>query len=78
MTEVGSLGDTVREFGAGVVVPPEDSHALAQACVRLLTDEKALADTYGGTQRARAALTWDEAARAHEELYEDALAARSS
>jgi glycosyltransferase involved in cell wall biosynthesis len=78
VTDVGSLGDTMREFGAGEVVPPEDPHALAQACVRLLTDENALAEAYRGTQRARAALTWDEAARAHEELYEDVLAARSS
>jgi len=78
VTDVGSLGDTVREFGAGEVVPPEDPHALAQACVRLLTDAEGLAEAYHGTERARVALTWEEAARAHEELYEDVLAARSS
>ncbi len=38
MTDVGSLGDTVREFEAGAVVPPEDAAALAEACSRLLRE----------------------------------------
>ena len=32
VTDVGSLGETVREFEAGAVVPPEDTAALAAAC----------------------------------------------
>ncbi len=36
VTDVGSLGDTVRELDAGAVVPPEDPGALADACSRLL------------------------------------------
>ena len=35
-TSVGNLGETVEEFGAGEVVPPEDVGALATACIRLL------------------------------------------
>lgn len=66
VSDVGSLGELVREFGAGAVVPPEDVHALAQACTRLLDDP---ADAYAGTGRAVEALTWDAAAAAHERVY---------
>src|SRR5207244_12946813 len=36
VTDVGSLGEMVREFNAGEVVPPGDSAALASACKRRL------------------------------------------
>jgi glycosyltransferase involved in cell wall biosynthesis len=71
VTDVGSLGETVREHGAGLVVPPQDAAALADACVQLLTDTALLASAYEGTGRARAALTWEASARAHEELYRE-------
>jgi glycosyltransferase involved in cell wall biosynthesis len=71
VTDVGSLGSTVREFGAGAVVEPEDPAALAAACVRLLRDPEALAQAYAGTEAARKVLTWDAAAAAHEQLYEE-------
>jgi glycosyltransferase involved in cell wall biosynthesis len=76
VTDVGSLGDTVREFGAGLVVSPEDPAELAAACIRLLTDAAALDDAFAGTARAREALTWEKAAEAHERLYEQVLAER--
>ena len=75
VTDVGSLGDTVREFRAGEVVPPEDPDALGAACARLLTDETALAQAFAGTRKAAHALTWDAAAAAHEALYEGVLRA---
>ncbi len=64
----------MADYGAGLVVPPEDAEALAHACVRLLTEHGGLRKAYDGTARARAGLTWDEAARAHEELYREILA----
>jgi glycosyltransferase involved in cell wall biosynthesis len=73
VTDVGELGDTVQEFGAGRVVPPEDDAALAGALTTLLTDETALTNAYRGALRAREALTWDAAAEAHERLYESVL-----
>ena len=69
VTDVGSLGDTVREFGAGAVVPPDDPKALAAACIALLDQPDALARAARGTQAARDALSWDRAAEAHERLY---------
>jgi glycosyltransferase involved in cell wall biosynthesis len=71
VTDVGSLGDTVREFGAGLVVPPEDSAALAEACRSLLDDAAALQAAFEGTRRAASVLSWDAAADAHERIYEE-------
>jgi glycosyltransferase involved in cell wall biosynthesis len=72
VTEV--LGETVREYGAGLVVPPDDPAALAEACNRLLTDKAALTQAFHGTEWARKALSWDAIAQAHERLYSDLLA----
>ena len=70
VTDIGGVGDEVREFGAGRVVPPEDPAALAEACVELLVNEDALRAAFEGALAARAALTWEESARAHEAMYE--------
>jgi glycosyltransferase involved in cell wall biosynthesis len=71
VTEV--LGETVHEFGAGGVVPPNDPTALATAIRGLLDDRAALERAFRGTGRARAALSWDAIAEAHERLYADLL-----
>jgi glycosyltransferase involved in cell wall biosynthesis len=68
VTDVGSLGEIVREFGAGEVVPVDDAEALAKACTRLL-QPKRLAAAYEGADRAAKELTWKRAAAAHDELY---------
>jgi glycosyltransferase involved in cell wall biosynthesis len=70
-SDVGSLGEIVREHGAGLVVPPGDVGELAAACSRLLDDQGELARAYRGAQAAAEALTWDAAAAAHERLYEE-------
>ena len=72
VSDVGSLGETVREFGLGEVVPPGDAHALAEACQRLLSDPARLQAAFEGTRAAREALTWDAAAAEHERVYADA------
>jgi glycosyltransferase involved in cell wall biosynthesis len=71
VSDVGSLGEIVREFGAGLVVPPGDETALANACSSLLGDEKALAHAYEGAAKAAASLTWDASAQEHERVYEE-------
>jgi glycosyltransferase involved in cell wall biosynthesis len=75
--DVGSLGETVADFGAGEVVPPEDVEALAAACIRLLGDGGRREEAIRGAERARAALTWDSAAARHEALYEELVAGDS-
>jgi D-inositol-3-phosphate glycosyltransferase len=71
VTEV--LGETVREFGAGAVVPPNDPGALATAIRGLLDDPAALEEAFRGTERARTALSWSAIAEAHERLYSEVL-----
>jgi glycosyltransferase involved in cell wall biosynthesis len=71
VSDVGAIGETVRRFGAGEAVPPEDPAALAAACVRLLSDDRRLAEAFAGVEAARKALTWDASAEAHEQLYDE-------
>jgi glycosyltransferase involved in cell wall biosynthesis len=70
VSDLGAVGDTVREFEAGRAVPAEDVAALARACVELLTGRDALRRAFEGALAARSALTWSDAARRHERVYE--------
>jgi len=76
VSDIGSLGEVVREFGAGEVVSPGNADALAAACAGLLGNTDALAAAVRGAEAARAALSWDAAAEAHERFYEALVAAR--
>ena len=78
VSDLGAVGDAVREFGAGRAVPAEDPGALADACADLLTDPEELRRAYDGALAARAVLTWDDAARAHEALYEELVGPAST
>ncbi|MEK6273938.1 MAG: glycosyltransferase family 4 protein [Actinomycetota bacterium] len=69
--DVGGLGEPVRSFGAGRVVPPGDVEALTEAVRELLADREALEQARRGAERARDELTWDAAARAHLAVYEE-------
>jgi glycosyltransferase involved in cell wall biosynthesis len=69
--DVGGVAEPVRRFGAGRVVPAGDVEALGAAVNELLSDAGALEAARAGARRARTELTWDAAARAHLELYEE-------
>ena len=69
--DVGGIAEPVRRFDAGRVVPSGDVAALAAAVRELLSDPAALEAARAGARRAREELTWDAAARAHLELYEE-------
>jgi glycosyltransferase involved in cell wall biosynthesis len=71
--DVGGLGEPVRAYDAGRVVPPGDVEALTEAVGSLLGDASALAAARAGAERARAELTWESAARSHLELYRELL-----
>ena len=73
--DVGGLSEPVRAFGAGLVVPPGDVAALADAVGGLLGDADALAEAQAGAARARDELTWGDSAAAHLDLYREVLRA---
>jgi starch synthase len=70
VSDVGSLGEIVREFGAGLVVPPGDETALGDACASLLADEAELTRAHEGAAKAAATLTWEASAQEHERVYD--------
>jgi glycosyltransferase involved in cell wall biosynthesis len=64
----------VTRFCAGVVAGADDIEALADSVARLLAEPAVLEAARDGARRARAELTWDDAAVAHLALYEEVLA----
>jgi glycosyltransferase involved in cell wall biosynthesis len=69
--DVAGLGELVRDYGAGRVVPGGDVDALTEAVRELLTDGEALTTARAGAERARSELTWEASAQAHLELYRE-------
>jgi glycosyltransferase involved in cell wall biosynthesis len=69
--DVAGLGEPIRAYGAGRVVPAGDVDALTEAVRELLGDSDALAAARAGADRARRELTWDASAARHLELYRE-------
>jgi glycosyltransferase involved in cell wall biosynthesis len=72
--DVGGIAEPVKRFGAGVVADADDIDALADGVAHLLEEPGALEGARDGARRARAELTWNDAAAAHLALYEEVLA----
>ena len=69
--DVAGLGEPIRRFGAGRVVPAGDVEALRDAVGELLDDPEALAAARAGADAARRELTWAASAAQHLALYEE-------
>jgi glycosyltransferase involved in cell wall biosynthesis len=69
--DVGGIGEPVRRFEAGRVVPPGDVEAMTEAVRELLDDADALRRAREGADRARQELTWERAAEAHLDVYHE-------
>jgi glycosyltransferase involved in cell wall biosynthesis len=67
--DVAGLGEPVRAYGAGAVVPAGDVDAFTEAVRTLLLDPAALERARAGANRAREELTWAAAAEQHLALY---------
>ena len=65
VTSVGALGDTVRDEGTGIVVPPADADALAEAITTLVSDPTAHARAADATRRVAEARHPARIGRAH-------------
>jgi glycosyltransferase involved in cell wall biosynthesis len=72
-SDVGGLGESVRRWGIGEAVPPNDPAALADAVSRALRPEsyRAAADA---TARVRDKLTWAHTAEATLDVYRAVVA----
>jgi glycosyltransferase involved in cell wall biosynthesis len=69
-TDVGGVADVVGE--AGIVVPPRDPEAFAQACLRVLTDPVRRAELGAAArERARAQFTLDRCLSTYRGHYHD-------
>ncbi len=67
--DVGGLGETVRDYGAGRIVAAGDVDGFTAAVRELLESPEELAKARAGAARARDELTWDAAAALHLDLY---------
>lgn len=71
VTDVGSIGEVVRDEQTGLIVPPNDPSAFAEALSRLL-DDPAHAVCMGrqGRLYSETALSWERIAAQTEDVYE--------
>jgi glycosyltransferase involved in cell wall biosynthesis len=74
VTDVGGLGECVRRWGVGVVVPPNDPEALADGIARAL-EPAAFRAAVAAIERVRRELSWSRMAEATIDVYR-AVAAR--
>ncbi|MHC4202640.1 MAG: glycosyltransferase family 4 protein [Planctomycetota bacterium] len=78
-TNVGGIPEIVSDDAQGLLVPPADPEALAEAVSRVLSD-KGLASRLGAAARERAVkeFSWDRITARFEELYAEAASRRES
>ncbi|MFZ1880843.1 MAG: glycosyltransferase family 4 protein [Gaiellaceae bacterium] len=69
--DVAGLGEPIRRFGAGRVVPAGDVEGMQSAVADLLGNAEALTAARAGADAARRELTWAASAAAHLALYEE-------
>jgi glycosyltransferase involved in cell wall biosynthesis len=75
MSDVGGFRELVDEHGAGVLVPPGDRDALAEAIIRLLADASERQRLEGRAAAAAAGpFSWDRIAEQTHDVYEEVSA----
>ena len=73
VTNVGSLPDMVEHGKAGIVVPPKDSKALAEAIIKVLEDDKLRKKLSRNVLKRVENLSWDNIAKMHIKVYRRVL-----
>lgn len=77
-TDVGDFQQMVGDSGAGVVVEPDDPDALAQAVVRVLTDESKRRKMADASAKIAEELSWENIGKRHIEMYHEILNERQT
>uniref|UniRef100_A0A7C3UGH5 Glycosyltransferase family 1 protein n=1 Tax=Geoglobus ahangari TaxID=113653 RepID=A0A7C3UGH5_9EURY len=73
-TEVVGIAEDVKKYEAGIIVPPKNPEALAEAIIKLLSDED-LAKKMGknGRKLVEEKYTWERVAEMTEKVYEQVV-----
>lgn len=72
VSDVGALGESVRRWGIGQVVPPNDSAALADAIREMLTPHR-YAEASAAVDRVKRDLSWNHTAEITLEAYRSVM-----
>jgi len=70
VSDVGGIGNFVKENNIGLVAPSRDVQSLSKAILNLLSDERKLKIFRENELKLGKALSWDNIARLHIEIYE--------
>lgn len=77
-TRVGGFDEVVEDGQTGLLVPARDPAALAQAVVRVLSDDVLYAHMSREIQQVAASISWDQIAQASEDCYRTVLGASAT
>jgi len=78
VTNVGSLPEMVEYGKSGLIVPPKDPEALAEAIIKLLEDDELRKKMSRNALKRAEELSWDNIAKMHIKVYEEVLNERRS
>lgn len=70
VSDVGGIGNFVKENDIGLIVPPKDSESLTKAILNLLDNKRKLEMFKRNELKLRETLSWDNIARLHMEIYQ--------
>jgi len=77
VTNVGSLPEMVEYGKSGLIVPPKDPEALAEAIIKLLEDDELRKKMSRNALKRAEELSWDNIAKMYIKVYEEVLDERS-
>ena len=69
VSDVGGIGNFVKQNNIGLVVPPKDVESLTKAILNLLDDKRKLEMFRENELKLREILSWDNIARLHMKIY---------
>ncbi|MCX7998461.1 MAG: glycosyltransferase family 4 protein [Leptospiraceae bacterium] len=72
-TNVGEFPELVEKMGCGLTVPPEDPKALAEAIIKLLSNDEIRKEMSRNALKRAEELSWDNIAKMHMKVYEEVL-----